>query len=284
MSSMTDPIDPGLLARTLLPADGLILAAGAGMGVDSGLPDFRGTEGFWRAYPALGRFGIRFEEIANPRAFHDDPRLAWGFYGHRLLLYRKTRPHEGFGSLLELSARYRHGSFVFTSNVDGQFQKAGFGEERIVECHGSIHTLQCLEDCGNLLWSAEDFHPEIDSDSGRLLSPLPRCPRCKALARPGILMFGDDGWNDSRTRGQERLFRNWRRTVSRPVVIETGAGMAIPTVRLFGEAQRAPIIRINPRQWHTEREGDIALPLGAREGISLLLRTIREREGSDEGH
>ena len=60
--------------------------------------------------------------------------------------------------------------------------------------------------------------------------------------------------------------------------------MAIPTVRLFGEAQRAPIIRINPRQWHTDREGDIALPLGAREGISLLLRTIREREGSGEGH
>lgn len=176
MSSMTDPIDRGRLARTLLKADGLILSAGAGMGVDSGLPDFRGTEGFWQAYPSLGRSGIRFEEIANPGAFRDDPLLAWGFYGHRLLLYRNTLPHEGFGALLELSALYRHGSFVFTSNVDGQFQKAGFGEDRIVECHGSIHTLQCLENCRTLLWSAEDFHPDIDQNSGRLLSPFPAVP------------------------------------------------------------------------------------------------------------
>ena len=284
MSSKTDPIDRGRLARTLLKADGLILSAGAGMGVDSGLPDFRGTEGFWQAYPSLGRSGIRFEEIANPGAFHDDPLLAWGFYGHRLVLYRNTLPHEGFGDLLELSALYRHGSFVFTSNVDGQFQKAGFGEDRIVECHGSIHTLQCLENCRTILWSAEDFHPDIDQNSGRLLSPLPRCPRCGALARPNILMFGDEGWNDTRTRAQESRFWDWKRKVSRPVVIETGAGMAIPTVRLFGEAQRVPLIRINPRQWQTDRGDDISLPLGARDGIRLLLRTIREGENSGQSH
>lgn len=67
-------------ADLLAEADGLLITAG----VDSGLPDFRGTEGFWRAYPALARAQIRFEEIANPRAFARDPKLAWGFYGHRL--------------------------------------------------------------------------------------------------------------------------------------------------------------------------------------------------------
>lgn len=41
-------------AALIAQADGLVVAAGAGMGVDSGLPDFRGREGFWRAYPALG--------------------------------------------------------------------------------------------------------------------------------------------------------------------------------------------------------------------------------------
>ena len=50
-------------------ADALIITAGAGMGVDSGLPDFRGTEGFWQTYPALGKAGIQFHEIANPSAF-----------------------------------------------------------------------------------------------------------------------------------------------------------------------------------------------------------------------
>ena len=42
-------------ASLIKDADGLLITAGAGMGVDSGLPDFRGREGFWRAYPALGR-------------------------------------------------------------------------------------------------------------------------------------------------------------------------------------------------------------------------------------
>lgn len=72
------------------------MGAGAGMGVDSGLPDFRGTDGFWRAYPSLKKVGIKFEDMANPRWFMDDPFLAWGFYGHRFNLYKKTQPHAGF--------------------------------------------------------------------------------------------------------------------------------------------------------------------------------------------
>src|SRR5215468_9418889 len=83
-------------------ADALLIAAGAGMGVDSGLPDFRGPEGFWRAYPAYARLGLRFEALANPRWFERDPELAWGFYGHRLGLYRDTTPHEGFAALLRM--------------------------------------------------------------------------------------------------------------------------------------------------------------------------------------
>src|SRR5688572_20278296 len=83
-------------ARAIRGAEYLVIAAGAGMGVDSGLPDFRGPQGFWRAYPAFEKLGLRFEEIANARWFDEDPHLAWGFYGHRLNLYRRTRPHEGF--------------------------------------------------------------------------------------------------------------------------------------------------------------------------------------------
>lgn len=53
-------------AQAIAQADAVVVAAGAGMGVDSGLPDFRGTEGFWRAYPALSAAGLRFEEVASP--------------------------------------------------------------------------------------------------------------------------------------------------------------------------------------------------------------------------
>src|SRR5690606_40296556 len=77
---MTLPADQHALvlqaAHRIMEAEALLVAAGAGIGVDSGLPDFRGRDGFWRAYPALGRAGLAFEQIANPAAFARDPTLA----------------------------------------------------------------------------------------------------------------------------------------------------------------------------------------------------------------
>ena len=95
-------------------ADALIISAGAGMGVDSGLPDFRGNQGMWRAYPELGKQRIDFTEIANPAAFKFQPNLAWGFYGHRLALYRQTLPHQGFHLLKQLAEKLALPYFVFT--------------------------------------------------------------------------------------------------------------------------------------------------------------------------
>jgi NAD-dependent SIR2 family protein deacetylase len=126
-------------AERIAKADAIVIAAGAGIGVDSGLPDFRGNDGFWNAYPASAKAQINFTEIANPGVFHQQPELAWGFYGRRLDLYRKTVPHAGF-DILKKWADAKTGSWVFTSNVDGQFQKAGFAKQQIHECHGSIHT------------------------------------------------------------------------------------------------------------------------------------------------
>ena len=85
-------------ADLIVQADAIVVAAGAGMGVDSDLPDFRGNEGFWKA-PALASARMDFMAVASPRTFARDPRLAWGFYGHRLALYRETVPHAGFAIL-----------------------------------------------------------------------------------------------------------------------------------------------------------------------------------------
>ncbi|MES9900679.1 MAG: Sir2 family NAD-dependent protein deacetylase [Sedimenticola sp.] len=86
-------------------------------------------------------------DLANPQQFQTNPRLAWAFYGHRLNLYRRIKPHEGYQRLLKLGRSKAGGYFVFTSNVDGQFQKAGFDKRYIAECHGSIHRLQCANGC-----------------------------------------------------------------------------------------------------------------------------------------
>jgi len=172
--------------RALEASDALLITAGAGMGVDSGLPDFRGDKGFWQAYPVAEALGLRFTDLAHPRWFEEDPALAWAFYGHRLHLYRETAPHAGFSHLLEV-AKEKGDWFIFTSNVDGQFQKAGFDEKRIVECHGSIHHLQCIR-CEAGIWSAEGVTIPIDMAAFRA-EEWPHCPRCGATARPNILMF-----------------------------------------------------------------------------------------------
>lgn len=261
-------------AALIAQADALLVTAGAGMGVDSGLPDFRGTQGFWQAYPALGRAGLQFAEVASPRTFETDPALAWGFYGHRLALYRRTVPHAGFALLRRWGEQMLQGLAVFTSNIDGQFQCAGFDDALIHECHGSLHWLQCLRGCGEAPWPADGIEPQVDEAECRWLGELPACPGCGRLARPNLLMFGDWGWVSTRHRAQEARVTHWLARAERPVVVEIGAGTAIPSVRMFGQtvvaAHGGRILRINPREPAIAAAFGVGLAGGAVQTLTAL--------------
>ena len=250
-------------------ADGLLITAGAGMGVDSGLPDFRGRDGFWKAYPALAKSGIQFQDIACPSAFQRNPHQAWGFYAHRLKRYRQTVPHQGFDILKAIAEQFSKHYFVVTSNVDGQFSKAGFRPEQIYEVHGSIHHLQCLNDCRRMIWSADDFAPVVDDLHCELVSELPTCPHCGGLARPNILMFGDWSWQDQRSRMQALKLHAWKQQTARQVIIELGAGLEVPTIRIMSEHEEGVLIRINPRDCAVPKNG-ISIPMGALEALQRI--------------
>lgn len=268
----------GHAAEIIAQADALVIGAGAGIGVDSGLPDFRGDKGFWAAYPALQKAQLNFMDVASPETFERDPRLAWGFYGHRLALYRATVPHAGFDILLKWSERMNQGARIFTSNVDGQFQRAGFSEGQIHECHGSIHHLQCTRACGSGIWGAADFTPEVDTEQCRLLNDLPHCPKCGSLARPNIMMLSDWNWLSGRSREQRQRESRWLEAVadarSRVVVVELGAGTAIPSVRHFSQFLsrhcNARIIRINPRECEVPSSQDVEIPTEALEALIAI--------------
>jgi len=267
---MNDPV--ALAVRLIENAEGLLITAGAGMGVDSGLPDFRGNDGFWKAYPALANNGVNFTSIANPFAFWQNQKQAWGFYGHRLALYRKTEPHTGFTVLKNIASKLPHGAFVVTSNVDGQFQKAGFTGSRILEIHGSIHHLQCCEPCCKDTWSAEPLIPRTDDERCLWIGELPLCPHCGRLARPNILMFNDDYWVAEHQSIQRAYWNDWRERVQRMVVIECGAGVDIPSIRRFSESQGCPVIRINPRHAKLPEGHGISLPGGAEQFLGLIAK------------
>jgi NAD-dependent SIR2 family protein deacetylase len=266
-------------AEAIRGARSLVITAGAGMGVDSGLPDFRGDSGFWKAYPPYERLGLSFVEAANPAHFDRDPRFGWGFYGHRTNLYRETVPHAGFGIIMEWIERFGLEWFVVTSNVDGQFQKAGFADERVLEVHGTIHYLQCTGPCSLAIWPNEEEIP-VDVETMQARS-VPKCIRCGAVARPNILMFGDFAWVDARTRRQEAAFRSFieGREGDGLVVVEMGAGTAIPTIRSMGERlgsrRGSTLIRVNPREPWVD-EAHLSLACGAMEGLFGIEAALQE--------
>jgi NAD-dependent SIR2 family protein deacetylase len=257
-------------AKAIKEAKYLLITAGAGMGVDSGLPDFRGDEGFWKAYPIAKKLGLNFQALANPRWFDINPPLAWAFYGHRLNLYRETIPHEGFKILLNMP----HNKFVVTSNVDGQFQKAGFSELRIVEVHGSIHYLQCSEPCIDEVWPNKE-NIEVDMEKFEAKN-WPVCKYCKKIARPNILMFSDLRFVDKRVDLQFARFEYWLSQIDgKLVIIEIGAGKEVPTIRRLSEQVKrrysATLIRINPR----DADGaDIPIEKGALEALKEISKFI----------
>ena len=278
-------------AKAVANAKFLIFTAGAGLGIDSGLPAFRTKNGLWRAYPAFEKLGIEnLSDMSNPEWFERDPSLAWAFWSHRTSLYRRTQPHDGF----KIMAKWAEASkknfplveqkkekdevdddemkdirsqnyFVFTSNVDGQFQKAGFEDSRVFACHGETKMLQCTKyNCasrnGAFPWptsflSQDPIVPfdETTFQTDDVHKNAPRCPiaACGALARPNVMMFGDGDYTESFQCKKEHRLGKFL-SITRPsevAVVEIGAGTAIPTVRRFGEAlakRGCAMIRINP--------------------------------------
>jgi len=262
--------------KAIEEAEVVIIMSGAGMGVDSGLPDFRGNEGMWKAYPALGDKKIDFMAVANPKQFKMNPELAWGFYGHRFDAYKNTTPNIGFDALKEL-VKGKKDHFIVTSNVDGHFQKAGFAKDKVYEIHGRINKLQCTE-CSMAPWDApKSLKFDVDPATFEMKGEMPKC-KCGAIARPNIMMFGDYQFNAAETSKQEAEFNKFMnkydKTNTKMVIIEIGAGTAIPTIRSMSEhitdMTNTKLVRINPRESFGPK-GTISIDKGGVEALGEIL-------------
>jgi NAD-dependent SIR2 family protein deacetylase len=135
--------------------------------------------------------------------------------------------------------------------------------------------LQCATPCSDEIWSADELEVMVDEESFRAVSELPKCPRCGSLARPNVLMFNDWHWIPRRTSAQQRRFDSWLADVinAKTVIVELGAGSAVPSVRLTSEhaAARlgATLVRINPREPQVPH-GQIGIPRGALEALEAM--------------
>ena len=153
--------------------------------------------------------------------------------------------------------------------------------KRVAECHGSIHHLQCSTPCGTAIWPADEFVPEVDAENCLLVNLPPTCPWCGALARPNVLMFGDGAWQESRATAQQTYLSNWLDGVDRLVVVELGAGTAIPSVRNFSHGllttHGARLVRINSREPTVPMPGDVSMAKPALAALLAIDVELRRR-------
>lgn len=253
-------------------ATGLIIAAGAGLNVDYGWPDYRDPESFWTAFPEFRTLGLAMEDVARPGPFETEPARTWGFYARRQQLARDREPHAGLQALSRWRALAPAGGFVVTSCVEGEYQDAGFDAARVVECCGSIRWLQCSRECGAATFATP-----------RRLDPRspPCCRQCQAPARPNVLLYGDWSWDMSRLENQDARFREWLGDRRGLVLLEIGETPRLPVLRAYvrrlGEQVGASLVRISAAD-ATVPAGGIGIHLPPRQAIEAINERLRARD------
>ena len=157
-----------LVRQRLAAARNITVLTGAGISADSGVPTFRGADGFWRQY--------RAEDLATPDAFARDPKLVWEWYNWRRELLATKQPNAAHLGIVELERRSPT-FWLITQNVDGLHRDAG--SRNLSEIHGNIWKVRCT-----------GCHA-VDENRDVPISILPSCLQCGALLRPHIVWFGE---------------------------------------------------------------------------------------------
>jgi len=157
------------LAELVREGQPCVVLTGAGISTESGIPDFRSAQGVWARHDPL--------EVAHVDALRRNPARVWEFYALRLDVLARAEPNDGHRALAELEQRGCIRAVV-TQNVDGLHQRAGSRE--VIEVHGSLREAECVH-CGVRV-------PMVDAVAQL---PLPPCPECGEILKPGVVMFGE---------------------------------------------------------------------------------------------
>jgi NAD-dependent deacetylase len=155
---------------------GVLVLTGSGISAESGIPTFRGKDGYWR--------NLDPAKLATPSAFAKDPGLVWEWYRERRERIRGSEPNAAHHALVKM-AMHSPDFLLVTQNVDdlharAQWEGTGLPSEKIVQIHGDIFITRCLRCC----FQSRD----IDHDQ----QGVPQCPSCGGLMRPGVVWFGEE--------------------------------------------------------------------------------------------
>ena len=156
----------------------VLVVTGAGVSAESGIPTFRGRDGYWRNLDPV--------KLATPEAFAGDPELVWQWYRERRERIRVAQPNAAHHVIAKL-AGHADEFLLVTQNVDDLHARAGLPNEKMVQIHGDIFVTRC----SRCHFSRLDYEHEQES-------VLPTCPECNALMRPGVVWFGEQlPWSEA---------------------------------------------------------------------------------------
>lgn len=157
-------------AKTIANSSYAIALSGAGISVDSGIPDFRSPGGLWERFDPC--------DFAHIDSFIRNPLRVWEMLFEMRGMAIDAKPNAGHRALAELQDLGRLKGII-TQNIDNLHQEAG--SSKVVEFHGNTRRLACLE-CGR----------KYGADEAPPVSPgkPPRCA-CGAILKPDVVFFGE---------------------------------------------------------------------------------------------
>lgn len=217
-------------AALLGQARKVVVFTGAGMSAESGVPTFRDAlTGLWQRFDA--------QELATPEAFRDDPPLVWGWYEWRRDAVRRARPNAGHHAVAAIEARVP-ATVLITQNVDDLHERAGSAAP--VHLHGSLFAPRCSR-CSHPATITGGTGEE--PAEGRRIPP-PRCGRCAAPVRPGVVWFGE-------ALPEAALAAAVEAASTCDVLLTVGtSGLVYPAAEIPQVAARlgATVIQVNPQE------------------------------------
>jgi len=238
-------------AAALAHANHALAFTGAGMSVESDIPDFRSPDGLWRTYPP--------EEYATLSAFRRDPDKVWVMLRAMTEVLEAADPNPGHDALARLQ---RQGLLkrVLTQNIDGLHARAG--SDQPIEVHGSHRGLHC---------------PACDLREPKAAPPssgVPRCRRCGGPMKPPVVLFEE---------GLPPALGEAMRLASRcDLMLVVGTSLQVyPAASLpdIAADAGATIVEVNLEPGHLRRHGAIELVGGAAQVLPMLEERALELKG-----
>jgi NAD-dependent deacetylase len=178
----------------------VLVLTGAGVSAESGIPTFRGKDGYWR--------NLNPATLATPEAFAKDPGLVWEWYRERRQRIRNAQPNPAHKAIAKL-AQHAQEFMLVTQNVDDLHARAGSPKEKMLQIHGDIFVTRCARCDFNQREHPPSFNYGVAGPPSQGYGvagereeaevDLPKCPRCEGLMRPGIVWFGEQlPWDELR--------------------------------------------------------------------------------------